>query len=194
MAIRFDRRRRKRHKRKYQFIERKQQVRFAITVALFSLLLPGFIAGVVLSPFISSVLIGGDAEDVRLFLFDMAGVALAHWWVVLMGLVFVGVCSVVFSHKLFGPIRRFETALVQKRWDPDGKVFCSLRQGDYFKEFSVLLQEFLDTCQMPPPPMIPETSVQDEAGELENSTEAEGEGDTKDSDTEEASPKPSPPT
>ncbi len=139
-------------KRKYQFIERKQQFRFAVTVALFSLLLPGFMAGMVLSPFVSSVLIGDDAEDVRLLLLDLGVAALNHWWVVLMALLFVGVCSVVFSHKLFGPIRRFETALTRKRWHPEERVFCSLRQGDYFKDFSLLLQRFLDTCEMPEPP------------------------------------------
>ena len=166
-------------KRRYQFIEKKQQLRFAVTLSLYVLFFPFLIAALILSPF-SDVLVGPEAEEIRSAVFEIAEFFLYHWDLVLITLGFIAYASILFSHKIFGPIRRFESALIQKRWNPDGKVFCTLRKGDYFKDFSVMLQDFLDSCQVTPP-VISETFV----GESEISTEAsEGEEKTG-ADTEE---------
>ncbi|MEE8350473.1 MAG: hypothetical protein V3R94_12935 [Acidobacteriota bacterium] len=154
-------------KRRYQFIEKKQQARFALTVTLFALFFPFFLAALILSPVNVFLLLGPEAETVRPAIIQIATFCLGHFWVVLIALAFIAYASILFSHKVFGPIRRFESALVQKKWHPGEKVFCSLRKGDFFREFSLHLQDFLDTCEMPEPPSDPEpeSPAEDEAVE-----------------------------
>ena len=158
-------------KRRYQFIERKQQIRFAVTGALFALFFPFFMAALILLPVRAFLLLGEEAEALRPAILEIASFCLNHFWVVLMALGFIAFASVLFSHEIFGPIRRFELALTQKKWHPDQKAFCSLRKQDYFQDFSILLQGFLDICQMPEPPAEPEFSGEDEAVEEEETTD-----------------------
>jgi len=130
--------------RKYQFIDRKQQVRFAISVALFSLLFPLLFLGLAVSPSLSSLLIGEDAASIQPILDQFIDFSFRHWWLALLSLVFVSVASILFSHLIFGPMRRFEIVLKQKKEFPDEPVFCQLRKGDYFHEFSGLFDEVLN--------------------------------------------------
>jgi hypothetical protein len=99
-------------KRKYQFIERKQQIRFAVTVSLFALFFPFFIAALILLPVRSFLLLGEEAEALRPASLEIASFCFHHFWVVLFALAFVAYASILFSHKIFGPIRRFESALL----------------------------------------------------------------------------------
>ena len=133
--------------RKYQFIDRKQQVRFAISVALFSLLFPLLFLGLAVSPSLSGLLIGEDAANIQHLLDQFIDFTVSHWWLALVSLLFVSVASVLFSHLIFGPMRRFEIVLKQKREFPDQAVFCQLRKGDYFQEFSRLFDEVLNRLQ-----------------------------------------------
>jgi len=133
--------------RKHQFIDRKQQVRFAISVALFSLLFPLLFLGLAVSPSLSSLLIGQDAASIQPMLDQFIDFSFRHWWLALLTLVFVSVASILFSHLIFGPMRRFEIALKQKKEFPDEPVFCQLRKGDYFQEFSWLFGEVLNGLQ-----------------------------------------------
>ncbi|MCH8017318.1 MAG: hypothetical protein IH917_11910 [Acidobacteria bacterium] len=133
--------------RKYQFIDRKQQVRFAISVALFSLLFPLLFLGLAVSPSLSSLLIGEDAASIQPMLDQFIDFSFRHWWLALLSLAFVSVTSILFSHLIFGPMRRFEIALKQKKEFPDEPVSCQLRKGDYFHEFSWLFGEVLNGLQ-----------------------------------------------
>ncbi len=133
--------------RKYQFIDRKQQVRFAISVALFSLLFPLIFLGLAVSPSLSSLLIGEDAASIQPMLDQFIDFSFRHWWLALLSLAFVSVASILFSHLIFGPMRRFEIALKQKKEFPGEPVFCQLRKGDYFQEFSWLFGEVLNGLQ-----------------------------------------------
>jgi len=133
--------------RKYQFIDRKQQVRFAISVALFSLLFPLLFLGLAVSPSLSSLFIGEDAASIQPMLDQFIDFSFRHWWLVLLVLAFVSIASILFSHLIFGPMRRFEIALKQKKESPDEPVFCQVRKGDYFHEFSWLLGEVLNRQQ-----------------------------------------------
>ena len=133
--------------RKYQFIDRKQQVRFAISVALFSLLFPLLFLGLAVSPSLSRLLIGEDAASVQPMLDQFIDFSVSHWWLALLSLVFISVASILFSHLIFGPMRRFEIALKQNREFPDEPVFCQLRKGDYFHKFSWLFGEVLNRLQ-----------------------------------------------
>jgi len=134
-------------KRKHQFIDRKQQVRFAISVALFSLLFPLLFLGLAVSPALSRLLIGEDAASIQPMLDQFIDFSFRHWWLALLSLVFVSLASILFSHLIFGPMRRFEIALKQKKEFPDEPVFCQLRKGDYFHEFSRLFDEVLNGLQ-----------------------------------------------
>ena len=167
-------------RRRYQFIEKKQQIRFAVTISLFALFFPFFLAALILSPINFLLVLGSEAEALRPAITEIAIFCLGHFWAVLFALAFVAFASILFSHKIFGPLRRFESALAQKKFHPDEKVFCSLRKGDYFQEFSVLLQNFLDTCQMPEPPSVPESLAEDGAVEEGEPTDTT---DTKDADS-----------
>ena len=133
--------------RKYKFIDRKQQVRFAISVALFSLLFPLLFLGLAVSPSLSRLLIGEDAASIQPLLNQFIDFSVRHWWLALLSLVFVSVASILFSHLIFGPMRRFEIALKQKKEFPDEPVSCQLRKGDYFQEFSWLFGEVLNGLQ-----------------------------------------------
>ena len=55
--------------------------------------------------------------------------------------------SILFSHKIVGPIHRFEKALIQKTENPVEPVNCKLRSRDYFQDFALRLQEFLNAPQ-----------------------------------------------
>ena len=133
--------------RKYQFIDRKQQVRFAISVALFSLLFPLLFLALAVSPSLSRLLIGEEAANIQPLLDQFIDFVFGHWWLALISLAFVSVASILFSHLIFGPMRRFEIALKQKKEFPDEPVFCQLRKGDYFHDLSRLFDEVLNRLQ-----------------------------------------------
>ena len=67
-----------------------------------------------------------------------------HWVAVLTTLVFMTCCALLFSHQIFGPMRRFENALLQKMNNPAEPVHCHVRRADYFKRFAKLLEEVLN--------------------------------------------------
>ncbi len=67
-----------------------------------------------------------------------------HWATVLTTLVFMTFCALLFSHQIFGPMRRFENALLQKMNNPTEPVHCHVRRADYFKRFAKLLEEVLN--------------------------------------------------
>ena len=100
--------------------------------------------GLALSPAYGPFLIGEDAEDVQPMLWNFVVFCLNHWWIVLISLAYIGSCSLLLSHLIFGPMRRFENVLVQKRENPTEPVRCNLRRADYFHKFSKLLEEVLN--------------------------------------------------
>ncbi len=136
-----------RRKRKFQFIDRKQQLRFAITVALFSLLFPVLFMGLAMSPALAALLLGDDGASLQPMIGEFLIFCLRHWWLALLSLSFIAMTSVLFSHLIFGPMRRFEIVLKQKRENPGETVLCNLRQGDYFHDFSRLFEEVLNELQ-----------------------------------------------
>ena len=130
--------------RKQRFIKTNQQIRFAFDLALMALLLPVFMMAVPMIPPFSSLLIGVEAETLRGLFWDLIRFNLVNWWVPLSALVLLGFVSVRLSHRVFGPIYRFEQSLLRKKGDPTEWVSFKLRTGDYFQEFSVLLEEAIN--------------------------------------------------
>lgn len=137
------------YQRKYKFIDKKQQVRFAVDVVLHSLLFPIFMLLLMILPPFSSWLLRGDEAAIKPILLDFYRVVVDHLYVVIVPLLFIGVFSVLFSHRIFGPMRRFENALLKRKENPDQPVRCNLRGGDYFHDFSKLLEEVVNSPYTP---------------------------------------------
>jgi hypothetical protein len=138
---------RKNARRKRRFIDQKQQVRFAVEVGLYTVLFPLVFLIVALGDHFATWLIGANVESIHPLLREVIGFCFSHWWAVFLALGFVGYVSVWFSHKLFGPVYRFETALRQKQENPSQQIYCQLRRGDYFQDFSRAFEEFLNQYQ-----------------------------------------------
>ena len=136
-----------RYRRKYKFIDRKQQTRFAVILGLHALMFPILFLTLTMIPPLTQVFVG-DREKIRPLIY-LVGFAVQHWWVVLLALGFVAYVSVLFSHQIFGPMRRFEIVLEQKMENPDQPVICRLREGDYFHDFSQQLEEVLNLSAAP---------------------------------------------
>ncbi len=134
-------------KRKIQLIDAKQQVRFALTVAFLSVLFPVLFMGLSISPALAALLLGDDGASLQPMIGEFLIFCLRHWWLALLSLLFIAMTSVLFSHLIFGPMRRFEIILKQKRNYPAETVFCNLRRGDYFHDFSRLFEEVLNDLQ-----------------------------------------------
>ncbi len=130
--------------RRYKFIDKKQQIRFAVDVALHSLLFPILLLLLLILPPYSTILLRKKAVLVKPIILDFFRVCWEHWWVVLLALFCVGYYSILFSHQIMGPMRRFENALLKRKADAHTPVKCNLRKRDYFHNFSKLLEEVLN--------------------------------------------------
>ena len=129
--------------RKLKFIDKKQQLRFAMELALYAMLFPLFFLVLSLADPIANSLMGKHTEKI-LPLYSLLAFCTEHWWKFILTLGLLGIISILFSHRLVGPIRRFENALVQNTANPAEPVNCRLRPKDYFQEFSQRLHEFLN--------------------------------------------------
>lgn len=135
------------HKRKRRLIDQKQQVRFAIELSLYTMLFPFIAIIVAVGDYSATWLTGGDVGAIHPLLREVLVFCSSHWWKVFPAMAVVAYVSVWFSHKLFGPVYRFESVLQQKRDDPSRPVNCRLRRGDYFQDFAQLFEAFLNKDQ-----------------------------------------------
>ena len=134
----------KHHKRKRRFIDRKQQVRFAMEITLYSLIVPlGFLI-LAAGDHFSTWMLGGNEESIHPLLREVMALFLQYWWGAILAIGAVAYISMWFSHKIFGPIIRFERSLEQKRSNPQERVSCRLRRKDYFHDFSRTLEDFIN--------------------------------------------------
>ncbi len=131
--------------RKSKFVDRKQQVRFALELGLYALLLPLFFLVISLADPIAGLIMGRTTAQPLLY--TILAFCADRWWALLFALSFVVSFSVLFSHRIFGPMRSFENALLQKKLHPTEPVICKLRPDDYFHDFSQLFDEFLNDPQ-----------------------------------------------
>jgi hypothetical protein len=111
-------------------------------------------------------LIGEDAESIQPLLDQFIDFSIRHWWLALLSLAFVSVASILFSHLIFGPMRRFENALKLKKEFPDLPVFCKLRKGDYFHDFSHLFDEVVNRLGTTDTPLEGRDEQVPETGEI----------------------------
>ena len=136
-----------RHKRKRRFIGQQQQVRFAVELTLYTMVFPFVAVIVALGDYSATQMTGGDVEAIHPLLREILVFCSHHWWKVLPALAVIAYGSVWFSHKIFGPVYRFESVLQQKSENPSQPVNCRLRRGDYFQDFAQLLEVFLNKDQ-----------------------------------------------
>lgn len=139
----------KRRLRKKKFIDKQQQLRFALELIFYALLFPIFFLLLSVASAIaeSFIYMGTDMYELQplyaLFVF-----CAEHWWQFAAALGMVSGISILFSHKIVGPIHRFEKALIQKTENPSEPVHCKVRSTDYFQEFAQRLDEFLNAPQV----------------------------------------------
>jgi len=136
----------KRRLRKRKFIDRKQQLRFALELFLYAMLFPMWFLLLSLAAAIANSFMGKHTERIQP-LYELLVFCTGHWWEFLVALAMVSGISIFFSHKIVGPIHRFESALIQKTENPTEPVNCRLRSTDYFQDFSQRLHEFLNAPQ-----------------------------------------------
>ena len=136
----------KRRLRKQKFIDKKQQLRFALELVLYAMLFPLWFLLLSLAAAIANSFMGNHTERIQP-LYELYVFCTWHWWEFLVSLAMVSGISIFFSHKIVGPIHRFESALIQKTENPTEPVSCRLRSTDYFQDFAQLLHEFLNAPQ-----------------------------------------------
>ncbi|MDA2938800.1 hypothetical protein MYX75_11130 [Acidobacteria bacterium AH-259-A15] len=131
-------------RRRQYYLDKKQQARFAVEVALHALLFPLVFLALTMVNATSKVMLARDWELSHLVLSQFLSFCLTNWWVLLLSLGFVAWSSIEFSHRIFGPLHRFERALQSKRTSPTQPVSCKLRRRDYFHQFSEVFDEVLN--------------------------------------------------
>ena len=150
-----------------KFIDKKQQLRFALELVLYAMLFPMWFLMLSLAAAIANSFMGKHTERMQP-LYELFVFCTGHWWEFLVALVMVSGVSVFFSHRLVGPIHRFERALIQKTENPTGPVNCRLRSKDYFQDFSQRLPEFLNAPQALAVSGDPEGSAQSRGPEIDD--------------------------
>ena len=155
----------KRRWRMLKFIDKKQQLRFALELFLYAMLFPMWFLLLSLAAAIANSFMGKHTERMQP-LYELYVFCTGHWWEFLVALVMVSGVSIFFSHRLVGPIHRFESALIQKTENPTEPVNCRLRSTDYFQDFSQRLHEFLNAPQALAGSGDPEGSTQSRGPEI----------------------------
>ena len=132
------------NRRKRRVIDKKQQIRFALEISFYAVLFPLIFLLLAVGEHFSCWLIGRNAEAIHPLLRGFLAFVLDHWWGALLALGIVGYISVWFSHKIFGPVYRFQDALQEKRTNSLVEANCKLRRKDYFQEFAKDLDDYLN--------------------------------------------------
>ena len=133
-------------RRKQKSTDKRQQARFAIELTIYAMLFPLLFVVISLIHPIAKQLIGVATEDLEP-LNAMLAYCLEYWWALIAALALTGFISVLFSHRIFGPMYSFEQALLQKQLHPTESVDAELRPDDYFHDLSSLLAKCLNGLQ-----------------------------------------------
>jgi len=104
----------KRSRRKTQLIDTTQQFWFALTLFLYAVAIVLFL-WVTLLPDASLVENPVGESFLPLILQHFVALCVQNPWSMLFTFLFLAFCAVLFSHQLFGPMRRFESIMLQKR-------------------------------------------------------------------------------
>ncbi len=153
----------KHFKRKRRFIDKKQQLRFAIEITLYSLTIPLVLLTLAAADHFSTWMLGGNEESIHPLLREVLAHFLTYWWGAVLTVVAIAYVSIWFSHKIFGPMIRFERSLREKRANPQEWASCRLRRADYFQDFAQTLENFInETPAEDMQPLEPTAAGEDE--------------------------------
>jgi type II secretory pathway component PulF len=130
-------------RRRKQFIDRKQQTRFAFEILFIVILFPFLFYTLVIIPPFSTMLLGKSAESLSVLFENQLNMIGSVWWVVVFILVYIALLSVWMSHRIFGPIYRLSQA-VKAKLRGEEKIHCKLRKGDYFVDFASELEQLIN--------------------------------------------------
>ena len=135
-------------RRKKKFVDRKQQTRYAIEVMLIVVTFPILFYVLVCVPPFSIIFFGKNAETMSALYINQLQIIKSAWIPLTFCFCYVGLLSVLFSHKIFGPIFRLSQALKAK---VEGKkdIYCGLRKGDYFEDFADLVDKVVNPDKEP---------------------------------------------
>ena len=136
--------RRRTGRRKVQLIDTKQQLWFALTLflyAIMSTILFLWVTGLSDASMVENPVGEGILPPVLQY---FVALCIENSWSILFTFLFIASCALLFSHQIFGPMRRFENTMRQKRENPSEPVHCGLRKTDYFQRFAKFLDEFLN--------------------------------------------------
>ena len=117
---------------------------FALTLFLYALMSIILFLWITLLPDSSLVENPVGVFFLPLILQQFLALCIDHLWGVFFSFLFLASCALIFSHQIFGPIRRFEITMRKKRDSPSERVACGLRRTDYFQKFAKFLDTFLN--------------------------------------------------
>ncbi|MEZ4820679.1 MAG: hypothetical protein R3A45_12660 [Bdellovibrionota bacterium] len=127
-------------RRRKKYIDPHQQTRLAFEIVLLVLIFPVLFYILTISDLWSKVFFGSRAEVMQELFLSQLLLLKQAWHVILVILVFIVFLSILFTHKIFGPIYRFKQIL-QAKLDGENEVYFSLRRGDYMQDFAALVQK-----------------------------------------------------
>jgi hypothetical protein len=140
-----------------------QRFRFSLELALYALLFPMVIFFFSYFEPFASWLIGSDVSAQRQIIRGFMLFCLQYWWIPLLALLMVTLLSLVFSHRIFGPIYRLRLNL-ERLMSGEKTVSFKLRDGDYFQDFSSLLSECLQGIEVSEHDQTPPASEREISG------------------------------
>lgn len=127
-------------RRRTKYIDPKQQSRLAFEIILMVITLPALFYIFTISELWTLIFFGDQAETMRNLFHSQLMLLKKAWLVILIILVFIVFLSVFFTHKIFGPMFRFRQIL-EAKLNGEGDIYFTLRKGDYFQDFSHVVQK-----------------------------------------------------
>lgn len=129
-------------RRKHVFIDPSQQVKFCIDLLLHALLFPLLVIVLMYVEPFCGWLVLTDTTKTRSTVLEFIRLCQANWWIPMAVLTLLGFISVLFSHKIIGPIYRCRMNL-ERVMNGESDVHFGLREGDYFKSFADFLSDYV---------------------------------------------------
>lgn len=127
-------------RRRVKFIDPKQQSRLALEIILMVLALPVMFYMFMVTDLWTRVFFGQtQGMAMKAFFETQLGMMAKAWPVIVVCLVFIVFISIFFTHKIFGPMYRFQKVL-EAKLRGEGDQFFVLRRGDYFQDFSEVIK------------------------------------------------------
>jgi hypothetical protein len=134
-------------RRSRHFLDR-QQIRFGASVVFYAALFPLLFLALLSLLTKVEILITGKVPEQGVLHETLQTRALSfafeHIWLIAGTLVYVGLLTMIFSQRIFGPIRVFDNAIQDRLENPGEQVNCRLRKKDYFKSFGRRLEQVLN--------------------------------------------------